>query len=114
MSERKRDRVDLAPVSQDGLRFYIRLNGEYAGGITVHSLCGETFSYGIAVAPVVRRRGAAQEGLGRLFTLMRARGFTRCVVQVEEDNAPSLALHEKLGFVRTGQKGCIVTMEKSL
>lgn len=106
--------VELLPVGEDGLRFFIRLDGAHAGGVTVHSVCGDAFSYGIAVAPSLRGRGAAAGALTLLFERMRARGFARAVVRVREDNAASLALHEKLGFTRTAQGDGVVTLKKSL
>lgn len=85
--------------SADDLRFFILLNGAHAGGITVHSVRGASFSYGIAVAPEKRRRGVAHEALLLLFAHMHARGFTRAVVGIAPDNAASLALHRELGFI---------------
>ena len=49
-----------------------------------------------------------------LFETMKARGFTVCAVQIAPDNAASLALHRKLGFVQTGRNAQAVTMEKAL
>ncbi len=85
--------------SADDLRFFILLDGRHAGGITVHSVQGASFSYGIAVAPKKRRRGVAHEALALLFAHMRRRGFARAVVEIAPDNAASLALHRGLGFV---------------
>ena len=106
--------VTLAPAPGDGTRFFIRLDGRHAGGVTVHSVRGDAFSYGVAVAPEMRRRGAAEAGLSLLFEAMRARGFRRAVVRVEEGNAASLALHEKLGFRRTALENGVVRLERAL
>ena len=46
--------------SADDLRFFLLADGRHAGGITVHSVCGTAFSYGIAVASGMRRRGVAR------------------------------------------------------
>ena len=96
------------------LRYFIRADGRHAGGITVHSVQGAQFSYGIAVSQAMRRRGIASAALPLLFETMKARGFTACVVQIAPDNAASLALHRKLGFVQTGRNARAVTMEKAL
>lgn len=96
------------------LRYFIRADGRHAGGITVHSVQGAQFSYGIAVSKAMRRRGIASAALPLLFETMKARGFTACVVQIAPDNAASLALHRKLGFVQTGRNAQAVTMEKAL
>lgn len=96
------------------LRYFIRADGRHAGGITVHSVQGAQFSYGIAVSKPMRRRGIASAALPLLFETMKARGFSACVVQIAPDNAASLALHRKLGFVQTGRNAQAVTMEKAL
>ena len=41
------------------LRYFIRADGRHAGGITVHSVQGAQFSYGVAVSGDMRRRGVA-------------------------------------------------------
>lgn len=96
------------------LRYFIRADGRHAGGITVHSVQGAQFSYGVAVSKAMRKRGIASAALPLLFETMKARGFTACVVQIAPDNAASLALHRKLGFVQTGRNAQAVTMEKAL
>ena len=37
------------------LRYFIRADGRHAGGITVHSVQGAQFSYGVAVSGDMRR-----------------------------------------------------------
>lgn len=96
------------------LRYFIRADGRHAGGITVHSVQGTQFSYGVAVSGDMRRHGIASAALPLLFETMKARGFSACVVQIAPDNAASLALHRKLGFVQTGRNAQAVTMEKAL
>ena len=85
--------------SADDLRFFILLDGQHAGGITVHSMKPPQFSYGIAIAKEMRRKGAAKCALPLLFEEMKRRGFTQAVVQIAPDNAASLALHRSLGFM---------------
>lgn len=107
--------ISLLPLDPPPcLRYFIRADGRHAGGITVHSVQGAQFSYGIAVSKAMRRRGIASAALPLLFETMKARGFTACVVQIAPDNAASLALHRKLGFVQTGRNAQAVTMEKAL
>lgn len=96
------------------LRYFIRADGRHAGGITVHSVQGAQFSYGVAVSKAMRRRGIASAALPLLFETMKARGFSVCAVQIAPDNAASLALHRKLGFVQTGRNAQAVAMEKAL
>lgn len=107
--------LSLLPLdSPPCLRYFIRADGHHAGGITVHSVQGARFSYGIAVSGDMRRRGVASSALMLLFETMKSRGFTACAVQIAPDNAASLALHRKLGFVQTGRNAQAVTMEKAL
>lgn len=96
------------------LRYFIRADGRHAGGITVHSVQGAQFSYGVAVSGDMRRRGVASSALMLLFETMKSRGFTACVVQIAPDNAASLALHRKLGFVQTGRNAQAVTNGKGV
>ena len=107
--------VALVPVGGEGeTRFFIRADGRHAGGITVHSACGDAFSYGIAIAPAMRRRGVASDALRALFARMRAQGFARAIVRVQAENAASLALHAGLGFRETAREGGVVTLSRAL
>ena len=87
--------------SADDLRFFILLDGQHAGGITVHSVNPPTFSYGIAIARDMRRKGIAKAALPLLFDEMRRRSFAKAIVQIAPENKASLALHASLGFMQT-------------
>ena len=100
--------------SADDLRFFILSEGHHAGGITVHSVHPPCFSYGIAIAPALRRRGVAKAALSLLFEQMKGRGFSQAVVQVAPDNAASLALHASLGFEVVSRDGEAVTLVRVL
>ena len=107
--------ISLLPLDPPPcLRYFIRADGKHVGGITVHSVSGTRFSYGVAVSKAMRRRGIASAALPLLFETMKARGFSVCAVQIAPDNAASLALHRRLGFAETGRSAAAVTMEKSL
>ena len=100
--------------SADDLRFFILFNGQHAGGITVHSINPPSFSYGIAVAPKMRRKGVAKAALPLLFAEMKKRGFTQAAVQIAPKNAASLALHSGLGFTQTSCTANAVTYKLHL
>ena len=100
--------------SAEDLRFFILQNGAHAGGITVHSVKGSCFSYGIAVTETKRRQGVARAALPMLFDFMKRRGFDTVLVQVRPDNAASLALHASLGFQETTRDAHAVTLTKTL
>ncbi|MBR4040005.1 MAG: GNAT family N-acetyltransferase [Clostridia bacterium] len=100
--------------SADDLRFFILMDGQHAGGITVHSVNPPQFSYGIAIAKSQRRKGIAKAALPLLFEEMSRRGFSIAVVQIAPDNAASLALHKALWFEMTAQDADAVTMELAI
>ena len=108
--------IILKPIgkSADDLRFFILADHRHAGGITVHSVNPPSFSYGVAITGEMRRRGIAKAALALLFGRMKALGFTRASVQIEAGNAASLALHAALGFMKTGEKDGVVSMEKHI
>ena len=108
--------IELTKIgkSADDLRFFILRDGQHAGGITVHSVCGASFSYGIAVAPQMRRQGVAKAALPLLFDRMAKRGFTAVCVQIAPGNAASLALHRSLGFEETGRSAEQIVMRKPI
>ena len=100
--------------SADDLRFFILMDGRHAGGITVHSIHPPRFSYGIAIAKGMRRKGIAKAALSLLFDEMKQRGFSHAVVQIAPDNAASIALHRALGFSPFSQDEHAITMGKIL
>ena len=100
--------------SADDLRFFILSDGQHAGGITVHSIRDDSFSYGIAVAPHMRRKGVAKAALPLLFDRMKQKGFARAVVQIAPDNAASLALHRALGFTLSSEADDALTLTRIL
>lgn len=100
--------------SADDLRFFILSDGQHAGGITVHSIKDDSFSYGIAIAPHMRSKGIAKAALPLLFDVMKQKGFARAVVQIAPDNTASLALHRALGFVLTSQADDALTFIRIL
>ena len=100
--------------SADDLRFFILLDGLHAGGVTVHSVKFPQFSYGVAIARDMRRRGVAKAALPLLFEAMKRRGLTRAVVQIAPENQASLALHAALGFVQTQATEDALCFERSM
>ena len=100
--------------SADDLRFFILTDGNHAGGITVHSMNPPSFSYGIAVAPQMRKKGMAKAALPLLFDEMKRRGFSQAIVQIAPENQVSLALHRALGFEFVSQTSNAVTFRKTI
>lgn len=59
--------------------------------------------FGYFVRPEFRRRGIAEEAaLAMMDWAAEAHGIHRFVVSISPQNAPSVALHTKLGFTRIG------------
>ena len=94
--------------SLDGDRFHWVIenrDGEAVGAINTHH-CeprNGTFMYGVNIVREQRGRGyasaAIQLVLGYYFHELR---YQKVTVSVHADNPGSIALHEKLGFVREG------------
>ena len=68
-----------------------------------------TVEHSVHVRGDARGRGVGQTLVGTLIDQAQALGKHVLVASVDADNAPSLRMHEKLGFVRVGllpQVGC--------
>ena len=60
---------------------------------------------GYTIFPQYRRRGLAQEAIHAMMDWAhREHGTGRFIISVAPDNAPSLGLAAKLGFIRTGEQ----------
>jgi RimJ/RimL family protein N-acetyltransferase len=75
------------------------------GAINTHN-CHQrngTFEYGVDISPAFKRRGYATEAIKIVaryyFTQLR---YQKVMASVHSDNAPSVALHERLGFQLEG------------
>lgn len=80
--------------------------GHIAGLLNSHSTNRRTgtFAYGIAVGEVYRGRGFASEAIVMLLRyFFEELRYQKATVTVYEDNAASIALHEKLGFQLEGR-----------
>jgi RimJ/RimL family protein N-acetyltransferase len=91
----------------EAFRFQIEnLAGELVGTINTHACnprCG-TFMYGIAVHPDHRRKGYASEAMGLVLRYyFDERRYQKVNAEVFGFNAPSNALHERLGFTLEGR-----------
>ena len=93
-------------------RSMVRIGGEpvMIGNVGFHGEPGvnaasaaDALEIGYGVQPEHRRQGFATEAVEGLIGWARAEGIRHFVASVSPDNAPSLAIIRKLGFVRTGQ-----------
>ncbi|MBQ9553364.1 MAG: GNAT family N-acetyltransferase [Clostridia bacterium] len=77
-------------------------DGETVGGIH-GEFSGDTLYLSICVAADHRRRGIAETALRQLFTLAVDQVNT-VEVSIDETNAPSIRLFQKMGFVPIGKE----------
>ncbi len=98
--------ASLKKLEDDAFRWVIEdANAHAVGAIDTHH-CDHrrgVFQYGLSVAREHRRRGYATEAvllvLKYYFEELR---YRKCLVGVHSNNPASIALHERLGFVREG------------
>lgn len=89
-----------------GRRFYMLLieaDGEYAGLVSLFEK-GSGASLGISVHPEFQRRGIGRAAVFRAAEFAAACGWETLFSECRADNAASIALHEKCGFKRTGER----------
>lgn len=84
----------------------LRTSGRVVGKVGFHAAPdGEgTVEIGYRVSLAHRRLGFAREMAIGLLRWGAERGATSCLASIRPDNFASLALTEKLGFVRTGEQ----------
>jgi ribosomal protein S18 acetylase RimI-like enzyme len=65
----------------------------------------------LAVHPSVQGRGAGKALLSDLFRTLTHNGISRLTVNTQSDNATSLNLYQKMGFIRTGEQYPVYTFD---
>ncbi len=80
-------------------QFAVRVNGCLVGMVSLFEQEDGTVCDGVDVFPPFRRCGFAHQALSLLMDIARAREFTFQTAQIRTENAASIGLHEKLGFV---------------
>ena len=100
------EEVSLRRLEADAFMWVVEdAAAQAVGQISTHGCNHQTgvFGYGLSVAREHRRRGYASEAallvLKYYFEELR---YQKCLVGVHSNNEASVALHEKLGFVREG------------
>jgi GNAT superfamily N-acetyltransferase len=77
----------------------VALDGDTPVGLANLGLRGpRTWLGGIGVTPPARRRGIGEQLTRALMDSARERGATQMLLEVITENAPAIALYEKLGF----------------
>lgn len=80
-------------------QFVIRMDGCAVGLASLYAHEDGTVSDGMEIFPVFRRCGFAAWTLNELAELARGKGYAGMTAQIRTDNAASIALHRKLGFI---------------
>ena len=103
---------EAATAKPEGDAVHLRLaiarreDDKLVGNINTHTtdvVCG-TFMFGVGIAPEAKGNGYAAESVLLVMRYMfEERRFQKCESHVFSYNAPSLALHRKLGFVEEGR-----------
>jgi ribosomal-protein-alanine N-acetyltransferase len=84
----------------------LRETGKVVGRVGFHAPpdAAGSVEIGYGVAPAHRRQGLATEMAVGLIRWGAEQGATTCIASVRPDNAPSLAIIGRLGFVRIGEQ----------
>ena len=80
------------------------LHGEVVGYVGAEIVLDECNIGNIVTHKDYRGRGFANEILTILLNILKRNGIAKVFLEVEHDNVPALALYEKHGFVRYGQR----------
>lgn len=91
---------------QVDLAIALREDDRPVGGIGTHTIdaVSGTFMFGVAVVPEAKGNGYAAEAVLLVMRYMfEERRFQKCESAAYAYNAPSLAMHRKLGFVEEGR-----------
>ena len=89
-----------APVITDG----VGASGIVSGFVVSRRASDEAEILTIAVDPASRGRGMAKALLGYHLSRLARAGVSSLFLEVDESNAPALALYWRYGFVKIGQR----------
>jgi ribosomal protein S18 acetylase RimI-like enzyme len=88
----------LALIDQPAVYALVRLDGDVAAQARAVA-DGELLGiFAVATRPAYRRRGLARACMGALAAWGAEHGATTAYLLVQHDNAPAIALYERLGF----------------
>lgn len=95
----------LAGLQKENDLFYIaECGGEAAGYIGLNRVLDESYLYNLAVLPQYRRRGIGEALLRHACSEMFGTGASFVSLEVRRSNRAAIALYEKLGFQRAGER----------
>lgn len=83
--------------------FHSRPNPDYLRAALAPEIAQGAVELGYFVLPECRRQGIAEEAArGMMDWAAATHGISRFIVSISPDNAPSVAMARKLGFIRAG------------
>lgn len=92
-------------LSNEMARFFVATDGtELAGYVGAHNVLGQVFVTNVAVFEKYRRRGVAQKLLDTLLEISEKEGAELVTLEVRESNHSAIALYEKNGFEKVGER----------
>lgn len=80
-------------------QFAIRADGCMVGAVSLFAQEDGTVSDGVDVFPPFQKCGYAHQAMTLLMDIAKERGWFGMSTQIRTDNAASIALHRKMGFV---------------
>lgn len=86
------------------LLFTAKENGELAGYLALRCVLDEGEITNIAVSPAFRRHGCGKILMEQALLCAKQHGLCRLMLEVRKSNAPAIALYERFGFARVGER----------
>ncbi len=99
-------REQLISQLPDGMHVFLvaDVGGKAAGYVGMMHIVDEGYISNVAVAPEHRRRGVADALIASLLARCEALSLAFVTLEVRRGNAPAVALYEKHGFRRVGER----------
>lgn len=89
-------------LAGSGVFAFVAVDEDPVGVVLCRALAGEAEILTLAVPPWARRRGIARALMAAALGAARQLGAATCFLEVDINNAPAVALYERLGFERAG------------
>ena len=94
-----------AELTKSEARFFVCENeGELAGYMGMHIILDECYITNVAVFPQLRRKGIGEALVSHCVKKAAEEGCSFISLEVRVSNSAAIALYEKLGFERVGER----------
>lgn len=94
-----------AELTNPFARFFVaRVNGSVAGYIGAHNVFGEVYITNIAVSEGFRKKGIGSALIKSLVSCAEREAAVFVTLEVRKSNLPAIALYEKSGFEKVGER----------